>query len=412
MTGTARLSLVIGTLLAVSSPVAFAQAFKAPIAKVTVTGLKKVPEPAVDEVLGLRAGQTFDAAKVRAAVAKLNATGLFSDINYQWSSNNRGIVIQIDVDEMSGLLRARMENYVWNDEDALWAAVKKQVPLFTGWLPSSGSLTSEVDAAIQDYLESKGLSQPLVQAMPGTKALSFTIIRPRLILAGINFEGSGEMQPELQQAAQYMMGLPYTTATMHGYLKTWFRNIYGRRGYLQAAAGQPVFQLTPYQDYEHVTVTFPVVPGKQYTWGQLSWTGDVFLSAAQLNALVHLKQGAMANLDVLNAQLNDAHAPFLKAGYLYPKLVPHFTAGSGDAINVQVQVVPGVRYRMGDLRVAGFRSKDMTKAQQNWPFHGGTFLNIVLLKDYMANFPDLRAVLQPSIQSGLVSVKLVAAGSY
>ena len=54
-------------------------------------------------------------------------------------------------------LPAVFENFVWFSDQDLQAAVHQAVPLFKGELPTSGSMSDDVSAALSKFLASKGL---------------------------------------------------------------------------------------------------------------------------------------------------------------------------------------------------------------------------------------------------------------
>ncbi|HEU0252115.1 MAG TPA: POTRA domain-containing protein, partial [Pyrinomonadaceae bacterium] len=137
--------------LFVALPVAAHQNFT--IQKIEFEGLKRLSTEEVLASTGLKTGDRFALSAVDAAAQKLMNTGNFNRVAYKTRAANQQMTITFVVEEANlSSSRVVFDNFIWFEEPALIAAVKRDLPSFSGTAPDSGDTVDKIIKALQRFL--------------------------------------------------------------------------------------------------------------------------------------------------------------------------------------------------------------------------------------------------------------------
>lgn len=173
-------------------------------------------------VSGLKPGPSTQQA-VQDAAQRLNDTGLFDEVNF----SSQGTVLTYTLKPAAGstMYPGRFSNFVWWDDTALDAALRKQVPLYrVSELPLTGTVHDAVIEALKNLVAQKGIPTPAVIAVPvasrpGGKpdSLAFQISLPSVRVHSLSLTGSSPaMEPKLKVPLAALTGEPWDEIAFPG----------------------------------------------------------------------------------------------------------------------------------------------------------------------------------------------------
>jgi hypothetical protein len=127
-----------------------------PLPAVAVTGSTRFRDADLVKATGLKTGSMVTADDFKQAGDRLSQTGLFSQVGYRFD----GKVATYTVVDADALLPISFENFVWFSDAELSKKLQAAVPLFSGTVPPSGTVTDQVAAALHQLLKGKGSTKP------------------------------------------------------------------------------------------------------------------------------------------------------------------------------------------------------------------------------------------------------------
>jgi outer membrane protein assembly factor BamA len=131
-----------------------------------------------------------------------------------------------------------------------------------------------------------------------------------------------------------------------------------------------------------VPVSFPMEEGMAYDWGAAAWTGNQAESTAELDALLGMKQGQLANGKKLDAGWEAIQTAYGRKGYLEAKLDPKVVYDdAGHRVQYQVPIVEGPQYRMGEFSIGG--SPEATSLKGKWKLKAGDVYDASYLQEFI-----------------------------
>src|SRR5689334_534154 len=129
------------------------------LARVLVTGSERYHEDDLVRATGLKVDTQVTSEDLQNAANRLGNSGAFSSVQFLFKPaiGAKGVEADFQVADAEKFLPAVYENFVWLNERDLEEAVHQAVPLYNGQLPTSGSMSDEVSAALAKLLASKNL---------------------------------------------------------------------------------------------------------------------------------------------------------------------------------------------------------------------------------------------------------------
>lgn len=354
-----------------------------PITSVTETGSARFSAAAIIAASGLKVGQPFDAATVKAAVDKLDATGLFAKLRYSYFENSTGASVALRVTDAQNFLPVRFDDFLWFTPAELNAALAS-VPLYDGAIPygSLDGIGAEVCAKLQSLLAARGLPGEVTadysSSAPGAppNAVVVSVSGVNFTVARTDFLGASPANArDLAATLAVCFRGAYSTVSGAQCVARGGRIFYQRRGFQTAVVGPPAVALTA-PNGTVLSLKIPVTEGRQYRLGSLAWTGDLALTAAQLTAAaVPDPKDPYADYDV-TLRLAAARSAYEDLGYLQAQLTPtlHLDPAAGVA-NFSVVVNEGPQYHVGVVKVFGLSDAAMARFQRLWTMKTGDVYN-------------------------------------
>ncbi len=415
------LSLALLVALAEGAPTAAPPDAKSlgKIQEVRVTGLKRYSAAEVLSVAGLAIGQAITEEDLKDAINVLGKTGAFSDLAYSYSTLAGTVKAEFQLAETDKLLAVRFDNFVWWPDNELRAKLRERVPLYRDQLPVSGTLPDSVADGLQALISERQLPGHVIYSRyaPENGPLEAFIYHVENIFVGVrsmDFPGAApEELPALQDAARkQLLGKEYSASQLAIVAGLDFRNVYLRHGYLQVEFGPPTVTAPPAAKNESaqnesaneptddvnsvsVDVHLAVHPGLQFRMASVEWAGNHAFPAAELDKLITVLAGQIANLPQLQESLDQALKLYGTRGYLEAKykLEPHLDSNAKTA-SFTAQITEGVVFRFGELSIDGLDTKTAARLRDQWSLRSGEPFNtgyeVDFLKEALRTLPPGR----------------------
>jgi outer membrane protein assembly factor BamA len=375
-----------------ATPPALAQADSGAgkLASVKVTGSKKYPQDLLAAETGLSVGSNVTKADLQNGADRLARCGLFADVQYRFASEDAGVKLEYQVAD-APTLPVWFDNFPWFSDAEISAALKKDVPLFDGTAPQSGSILHELTSALERLLATRGVSAAVSNAVvsaPVTdvQVQQFHVDGAAVNIAAIEFSDAlAKSERGIQQRLPDVVGQPYSRTLVELFEFEQVRPAYLSHGFLRVKFNQPSARVTGSGAAARVTVIAPIEPGPAFTWGGVTWTGNTAVSTSILNTSVNLKPGDPVDGMKLEAMWDAARDEYAKAGYLDMTLTPNAQFDeSAKRVSYNTAIYEGPQYRMGKLVLTGLSIEGERRIRAAWGIAPGAAFN----KDIYEEFVD------------------------
>jgi outer membrane protein assembly factor BamA len=331
---------------------------------ITVTGTQRYSADQIAAVSGLTVGQSVSRNDLQTAADKIFGIGVFDQVNYKFATRPDGVSVQFVVHDAPSL-QLEFDNMPWFTDDELTAALKKNVPLFDGGAPDSGNILDQMSAALQAALASRGVNavvdrQLMEDPLTGAKIVEFTANGETLTVGSVQFgDPAAANDIHVHQSLADILGKPYSRMTMELFELEQVRPVYFATGHMRVQFAPPIVSPTASAALNappptSVVVNLPITPGPVYHYGGATWSGNTAFSSDQLNTLVGLKVGDVADGMQINGAWDRIQQAYGHDGRLDVKITPQETVDdSASRVTYSVAIDEGPIYRMGDLVITG-----------------------------------------------------------
>ncbi len=364
-----------------------------PVETLAVQGNRRYSSAQVLAIAGIAVGQQAGKPEFEAARDRLIATGAFETVGYKFEpgSGKQGYVASFQVTEVEPAYPVRFEELGVADAE-LQALLLGKDPLFaTGTVPATKPLMERYTGWIQEYLATKGITEPIVSkvvqgnAVPGKSEEFAMLFRPARNLpavAQVTFSGNKVMpQGALREAVHLAaVGSPYTESGFRELLNQAVRPVYEQRGRVRVAF--PEIRTEPVSDVEGVHVYVKVDEGESYALGKVEIAEPSPVEARTLLKTADIKTGDVANFDRVNEGLERIRKAVRHAGYLDGKVTTERKINDEKkSVDVMVKIDAGALYTMGKLTIVGLDLNGEAAILKMWGLKEGKTLN--------PEYPDL-----------------------
>src|ERR1700687_5326572 len=134
------------------------------ITAITVTGTRKYPADKIASASGLKTGDVVTAEQIQSATNRLAALGVFSAVNFRFTSKEDAISLEFQVQE-AHTVPLSFDDFPWFTDDEIVAAIRQEVGLFTGDSPESGIMGDEIANLLAKLLASRHIKGDLTHQL-------------------------------------------------------------------------------------------------------------------------------------------------------------------------------------------------------------------------------------------------------
>jgi outer membrane protein assembly factor BamA len=363
------------------------------LARVIVTGSNRYKEDDLVRATGLIVNTQVSADDLQNAANRLGGSGAFATVQFLFKPaiGVKGVEADFQVADAEKFLPAVFENFVWFSESELQQKIHEAVPLYNGQLPTSGTMSDDVSAALTKFLASKQLPSEVSYMLAGefgqpSSSYKFKIDNANLKIHDVTFTGATHVLPdELAKSAAPLKGSTYLRGDVAIVLDKNLMPLYRQHGYLKSAIAEIK---TKAEDKETVSVEVAVNEGDQYRLAGYSWSGNTLVSSGDLSKQITVKTGEPVDALQLEKDLAKARKLFGKFGREGVVITP-LAAFSDKSVAYTFTVKEGELYHMGKIEIEGIEPEAVQKLTQGWKLAEGApydstyvqqFLGRVVLK--------------------------------
>lgn len=357
---------------------------------IRVLGLSRFTEDQVLAASGLKVGLPFDPQRIDAAVEKLGKSGAFAEINYSYSPQGSDVAVQLKVKEETKFHPCLFENFVWISESDLNQRLRKDVSLYVGVAPETGSIVDDVAQALEKLSQEKGVSVQVSHTIQGALGDPnwnhlYKAIGASVKIQSVSFTGNLSVSlRDLQHEAAPLVGRDYSSVDCNAFAKAALVPFYRERGYLQVQFAEPTTRVLSSSSAEFsVDVDYAVSEGHVYRWAQAEWKGNASMGSSDLDTATTMKSNDLANgIKIDEAWLWVGRA-YGRKGFIDAKVSaqPVFDEQS-LLVRYRVTLLEGPQYHMGQFSVTGVPPDVAAKLKAHWRLLPGDIFDASYLQEF------------------------------
>ena len=364
------------------------------LASVTVIGAKRFAPPQIVAATGLRTGDTVSNEKLDAAAQRLSDSGAFQTVRYSFKPGKDGVEVVFEVQETKQFLKCLFDNFVWFTDEELAETLHREVPLFDGAIPPDGQLVSDVEHALDAMLRERRLQGTVQHILSGAlgsvEGILFRVDGIPLSVRELRFPGaSPALAPRLQAAGAQLMGQRYSRTAAKGYASLALTPVYLERGYLRVRFLEPsaTLQENATQDGAlGVVISLPLEEGLVYDWEQVLWEGQQAFATSNLDSMVGMKQGEVANMLKIEEGWTAVRKAYGTRGFIDVQVrsTPRFDDANRRVTFLTV-LREGPQYLMGNVAVTGVPLQVANQMNRAWELKPGQVYNASYVNEFLQN---------------------------
>jgi outer membrane protein assembly factor BamA len=135
---------------------------------------------------------------------------------------------------------------------------------------------------------------------------------------------------------------------------------------------------------DEVLVVAPIDPGPAYTFGKITWGGNTVISSDELDKLVSLMPGQVANGNRIELIWEHVRNAYGKLGYLDVNLSPAPAYDDKSArVSYTVTITEGPQYRMGELLLTGLSLEGERRIRNSWNIARNSIFNAEMYDQFI-----------------------------
>jgi outer membrane protein insertion porin family len=390
--------LLIAVPVIVRLPVVLAQQTARRVEKIEVEGLQRLTAAEVIATSGLRVGVPFSIDELDAAGQKLFDSGLFKNVAYRTTHKNDQVTIILKVEEIvGGDSPIVFDNFVWFSVDELTAAIKREVPSFAGTVADSGQMADDIKRALQKLLDEKNITGTVEYApelMKNGQEHVFSVTGVPIPICALHFPGAKNISEEkLVKSSRQLTDADYSLRNSIAYSNFILFPLYRESGNLLAKFDKPNAKFNAPGTCKGVDLTIPVDEGPTFLWDKAEWSGNEAVSAKDLDEVLAMKSGELANGLKFDKRLDEVGRFYGNTGHLAVTLKPQpVFDNAASRVAYKISVKEGPQYRMGKLNVIGLSAADAKALEQKWKLKTGDIFDSSYTDKFFAS--DGRAEIQ------------------
>jgi outer membrane protein insertion porin family len=341
-----------------------------PLESLRIAGNRAIPAEKILAVCGLKTGQMVTRADFDMARQRLDATGAFVTVGYEYkpsapgTGTGDGYDAVIEVHEIDNIYPYRFEDLPKPD-DVLREALRAQEPLWGDEIPVA-AIPRYVDTIAQLGV-GIAVTAKTEELPPNGLAIVFRPAATLPNIAQVDFQGNDALPAAtlLRAINQVAIGIPYTEKALRERLDAAIRPLYDARGRIRVAFPKLAAERAKKLDGVDVTVT--VEEGPVYSLGKVSFTGVADSEAAGLLRSADLKKKDTANFDDVRAAVERIEKKYRENGYLHvSSRVDRDVHDPEHTVDVTIALDLGAQYRFGKLEIKGLDILSEPEIRKAW----------------------------------------------
>ncbi len=353
----------------------------AKIVSIEASGSKRLSNDEVANASGLKVGEIVGKEQLQAAADHLAAIGIFSLVNFHYTTDTAGVHVIFDVKDAT-VVPVIFDNFPWATDDDLASALRQAIGFFDGTAPQQGTLLDEMGAALQKFLATRGVRAIVQHSLIGWPDLEgdvvlFTATGASVRVQGIEFTDPLAMKSiEVSARLSDVVGHPYSRLSLELFAFEQIRPVYLAQGYLNVSFGPPTLTVTANGNGglpDTVRIRLPITTGPQFHFGGITWSGNAAYSETSLSTMIPFPPGAVVDGEKIQGAWIAIENSYAHIGYEDAKVEPQAEFDVAAAkVKYHVLITEGPQYHMGSLVVTGLSLDGEKKLRAAWTLAAGS----------------------------------------
>jgi outer membrane protein assembly factor BamA len=368
------------------------QAGTAHLVSVTATGSVRFRSEQIAPATGLKIGDTVTREDLQRAADRLAQLGPFAKVGYRFSSIETGVKAEYQVTDSPGV-PVTFDNFPWLTDDELVAELKSTVFLFDGTAPEHGAILDEMSSALEKLLARRGVLVNVKYGIAAAPPDSHDVVQFNVDGAGLNvksvifLDALAKNDPGIKDRLPDLFNKPFSRSVIELFEVEQIRPVYFSHGFLRVQFPPSIAHLaanSTSRDPNPVDVLAPIIPGIAYTWGGVTWVGSTPVAPVDLDKLVLLRPGEIADGITIQGIWEKVRVAYGKLGFLDLVLDP--TSRFDDAekrVTYTCLLSPGTQYHMGKLVLTGLSLEGERRIRAAWKIPPGSVFNETAYEEFL-----------------------------
>jgi outer membrane protein assembly factor BamA len=187
----------------------------------------------------------------------------------------------------------------------------------------------------------------------------------------------------MTSAVASLVGRDYSRHFVAGYAVATLVPLYRHYGYWRAAFREPVPVLGGAQGCQGLTVTLTADESSPFSWDRAEWNKATLMSAAELDAILGMKSGNVADGSKIRTGLEAVHMAYGRRGYVLEKdtSTPVLDDATRHAM-FQIAIDEGPQFHMGTITIEGVPARDSEVVTGRWRLKAGDIYDAEYLSEF------------------------------
>jgi outer membrane protein assembly factor BamA len=372
------------------------------LTKVEATGLQRYSQDLVITESGLKVGQQVDIAMINSATERLRNSGLFAKAGYSYRYLEDQLELIFKTEEMVWNLPVIFDNFIWFSDEELMQAIAREVPTFDGLAPKSGAVINRISKVLGRLLEERKIAgqvdyTPSYEESGADKNHIFSVKGLNLSICALRFPNATSVaEGDLVKSSKSLLNSLYSKGFIVEFAKSNLIPFYRERGHLQAKfIGIQANQETSANCKNGVAMAMLFNEGAAYNLDKVEWTNHSAIAARELDTMLGLKSGEVANGLKFDNGIKAIKASYSKLGFIRAAITT--TSVFEDAnrlVTYRISINEGGQYRMGNLMINGLPDKEVERAQKKWKLKAGDTYDGSYINEYLKAGLDSKLALK------------------
>ncbi|MCL2210529.1 MAG: outer membrane protein assembly factor BamA [Treponema sp.] len=371
-----------------------------PIREIVFSGLKNISQNELDGLMNPYKGRVFNDSIFLEIQGKLYALEYFERIEpttHRYNTAGSEVIIRFAVIERPIVGRI---NFVGNS-GLRRAELMELITSKTGDIYNFAKSRTDVEAISAKYIE-KGYPDATVRVSEthsgdSTVTLSFHIVEnERMSISKIEFQGNTRfsnnvLKGKLSLKAKSLINDgAFQEAKLLADREAITKH-YHDRGYIEAAVRDVTRTYTKDDKGTTMVLTFMIDEGGEYTFGGVTFEGNIIFTSEQLDKLVSSKIGDIANMTKVEMDLQRVADLYFENGYIFnsimrDKNVNHQT----NVLSYHISIVERSRAYIENIIVLGNEKTKSHVILREIPMEPGDIFSRTKVMDAMRNLYNLQ----------------------
>jgi outer membrane protein insertion porin family len=311
--------------------------------RVDIQGNRRVETDAIRAVLPLKAGDTFDKAKLKATLLAVWRMGYFADVKLDVSPMpvpESGYVLTVLVAEKPAAHEVRLEGNEELSKDDLKDTIEvKQFQILDQEAVRKSAKKIQEKYVEKGYFLAEVTTR--IDPLPNNEVDVVFVINEhaKVTVKEVRFVGNQAIRTEELKAAMLTQeGSILSFLTNSGtYREDAFQRdelvlqgLYFDIGYIYVKFGKPAIELSP--DRRFIFITLTVDEGEPYNVGKIEVSGDLLVPREQLLSLIRTRSGDRFSKSKLQTDIQALLDVYKDRGYAYANVTPDTAVESDKKI--------------------------------------------------------------------------------